>query len=71
MGPYICYRYYTDEIIRIRKIFSEEGKDDMDLPGKDDMDLPGKERHIDLKPLINNSKGKKYITFSRINKNSF
>ena len=32
VGPYLCYRHYSDDCIRIRKVLNDDGKHE-EMPG--------------------------------------
>ena len=60
VGPYLCYRQYTDDKIRIRKVI-----------GVDDDSAEPVERFISLKPILIDPVDKKHVTFARIPTSSF
>ena len=57
VGPYLCYRTYSDAKIRIRNVLDPYATEE--------------ERCIDLKSIAINSEEKKYITFEKIRAASF
>ena len=81
MGPYLCYRMYTDDKIRIRSFKKEEDTP----PGSEEelkvqlttsvtenyVGVSGKEKIISLKPILINKEDNKFLTFARIPLNSF
>ena len=78
MGPYLCYRYYTDESIRIRKVLTSSSikvvyslLNGEKVEADDGEVLPSEERCIDLKPLLFEPEDKKYVTFHQIPSYSF
>ena len=59
MGPYLCYRVYLDDKIRIRKILGPDA-------------TPNEEHWIDLTNILQDHKGNEgCITFARVPKLSF
>ena len=78
VGPYLCYRYYTDESIRIRKVLKSSSirvvyslLNGEKVEADDGEVLPSEERRIDLKPLLFEPEDKKYVTFHQIPSYSF
>ena len=61
VGPYLCYRQYTDDKIRVRRIINEN----------DPIDPNQKERCISFKSILTDPEDKKFMTFSRVPATSF